>query len=69
MLLNIFIYYQYRYTQDYNVLLEAVKKSEILQYNETCWTIRRKEGWEIWRVPRDDGVLGLPRYKPVKQSE
>ncbi|CAI5725180.1 unnamed protein product [Peronospora destructor] len=52
--------------QDYQSLLESMKRSKTIELDEQNEKIRLREGWEKWVWPNANGGYGVPRY--IKQT-
>lgn len=59
----------YSLHQDYDTLLESLKKSKILEMDEENEKVRLKENWEKWLWPQGDGTYGVPEYKINKNEQ
>lgn len=59
----------YSLHQDYASLLDAVKSSEYLEFDEVNEKIRLRVGWEKWLWPNADGGYGVPLYVKMASDE
>ncbi|KAG5178479.1 hypothetical protein JKP88DRAFT_328839 [Tribonema minus] len=54
---------------EFTDILEALKSSEMLEFDEANETMRLREGWDMWILPNASGGLGVPRYIKLSEDE
>lgn len=59
----------YNVHQDYASLLEALKRSDVLEMDVEHEKIRTRDGWQKWLWPNAEGGYGVPRYIKMASRE
>ena len=53
---------------DIPTMCDALKKSELLEFDDVNEKVRVRTGWENWLFPNAQGGRGVPRYLKFERS-
>jgi len=54
---------------EWELILDGIKTSEVLDFEEANETIRLRHGWEAWLFPNNEGGMGLPKWIKTGESD